>query len=730
MPTSLEKAALVVDRHDRLDGTLRRGLDVTVSMIALVVLAPFLGLLCILIRRDSPGPALFVQARVGRLGVRFNLLKFRTMHVHAPARGSPLTVAGDPRITRSGRWLRKLKLDELPQLVNVLRGEMSLVGPRPEVPGFVDPEDSLHRRVLRARPGITDPASLLHLDESTLLARFVDPERAYREIVLPRKLAMSLEYLNHRSVLSDIGVIARTLGCLLRRRERRLTPDGDEGSPSSLAGRVRSGLWWSAASYLMTAVLRLGITVVLARVLTPRDFGQIGLAMSFVMAISILQESGFAAALVQQRERVTEAATVALVLNLGLGCGFGALTWVTAPAIAAWLGDPEVADLLRALTSLFVIYALRNSPLALLQRELQFRALAAIRVASLLAYGTIGLPLALWGSGVWGLVAATGGSEAVLCCGAWMATRWRPRIRDWDRSLVRELLRFGRHVSGANVAATLCQQVPTVAIGRILGPVALGYFWVGQRWSSLPVEGITFVASGVAYPAYTKIRDDAERFRSSYLRTLETIATLAIPCGTGLALLAGPLVETLYDSRWQPAVPALRLLALAGLCQSLASSTGEVFKAAGAPHLVLRWALVRLVLLAVLVPWFASLAGLEGVAGAMTLTALLLSVGTLYSTARLLELSWREPLQAVEAPAMASLAMAAGLLGLETLLQAAQLGAAAHLVLAVGTGALIYAVMLAVLAPARTGNLLRLLLPESSATTLGYRRAAEGGLEK
>ncbi len=447
------------------------------------------------------------------------------------------------------------------------------------------------------------------------------------------------------------------------------------------------------------------------------------------MAISILQESGFAAALVQQRERVMEAATVALILNLALGCAFGALTWVTAPAVAGWLGDPEVADLLRALTSLFVIYALRNSPLALLQRELQFRALAAIRVASLIAYGAIGLPLALWGSGVWGLVAATAGSEAVLCGGAWIATRWRPRIRHWDPSLVRELMRFGRHVSGANVAATLCQQVPTVAIGRILGPVALGYFWVGQRWSSLPVEGITFVASGVAYPAYTKIRDDGERFRSSYLRTLETIATLAIPCGMGLALMAGLLVETLYDPRWQPAVPALRLLALAGLCQSLASSTGEVFKAAGAPHLVLRWALVRLVLLAVLVPWFASLAGLAGVAGAIALTALLLSVSTLYSTTRLLELSWREPLRAVGAPAMASLAMAAGLLGLETLLQTTGLGAAAHLVLAVGAGTLIYAMMLAVLAPARTANLLRLLLPESGATTLGYRRAAEGSAE-
>ena len=196
----------------------KRGFDVLVSFAALVMLSPLLLWVALRISRDSPGPVFFRQERVGRDGVPFRIHKFRTMVHDAPTLGLPLTVAGDARITRAGDWLRAKRIDELPQLIDVLMGSMSLVGPRPEVPRWVAHyPDELRQRVLAVRPGITDPSTLAYIDEATLLARAADPEREYIEVVLPRKLAAAADYADRATLWSDIGVLCRTLALLLRR---------------------------------------------------------------------------------------------------------------------------------------------------------------------------------------------------------------------------------------------------------------------------------------------------------------------------------------------------------------------------------------------------------------------------------------------------------------------------------------------------------------------------------
>lgn len=195
---------------------VRRLLDIVVAFLALLLLSPLMGVLAIWIRLDSPGPALFRQARVGRGGRIFQMHKFRTMTVDAPTRGLPLTVGDDPRITRSGRWLRRRRLDELPQLWDVLRGEMALVGPRPEVPRYVAHyPPALKDRVLSLRPGLTDPSTLAALDEAAVLAAAADPEREYIEVLLPRKLQVAADYAERASLRSDLGVLAQTLRRLL-----------------------------------------------------------------------------------------------------------------------------------------------------------------------------------------------------------------------------------------------------------------------------------------------------------------------------------------------------------------------------------------------------------------------------------------------------------------------------------------------------------------------------------
>ena len=197
----------------------KRGFDLLLAAAGLLLLSPLFLLVALCIRLDSPGPVFFRQERVGRGGRLFRIHKFRTMVADAPARGPGLTIGADPRVTRVGRWLRRTKIDELAQLLDVLAGQMSLVGPRPELPRYVALYPPLLRdQLLGVRPGITDPASLKFADESSLLAAAADPEREYTQVLLPAKLQASADYLRGASLASDLAVLARTAALVFGRR--------------------------------------------------------------------------------------------------------------------------------------------------------------------------------------------------------------------------------------------------------------------------------------------------------------------------------------------------------------------------------------------------------------------------------------------------------------------------------------------------------------------------------
>ena len=189
---------------------MKRAIDLVVSGILLAFLAPIFLVVAVLVAVDSRGPVFYRQARIGREGRTFRMFKFRTMAVDADRRGGPSTPDDDPRITRVGRWLRKRKIDELPQLINVLQGDMSLVGPRPEVPVYVALYTGEERDILSVRPGITDWATLWNPDEGAVLAGRPDPEQAYLELIRPQKIRLQLEYVHRHSVAVDVKILAQT----------------------------------------------------------------------------------------------------------------------------------------------------------------------------------------------------------------------------------------------------------------------------------------------------------------------------------------------------------------------------------------------------------------------------------------------------------------------------------------------------------------------------------------
>lgn len=213
MVTATSKIKLS-DQTRNVASPARRGLDLLLAIPAIILLLPVFAAVALWIKLDSRGPIFFLQERVGVGGRPFRILKFRTMVTDAEQLGTQITVGRDPRITRSGRFLRQYRFDELPQLINVLKGEMSIVGPRPEVPRYVAFYNDEQRQILAYRPGITSPATIEFSNESEVLSQHADPadpERYYRTEILPAKLAIDLNYSRQATVWSDCTILARTI---------------------------------------------------------------------------------------------------------------------------------------------------------------------------------------------------------------------------------------------------------------------------------------------------------------------------------------------------------------------------------------------------------------------------------------------------------------------------------------------------------------------------------------
>lgn len=195
---------------------IKRAFDFILSFVGLVLLTPLFLIVALLIKLDSKGPVFYMQSRVGRFNNDFKLFKFRTMTLNADRLGLLTLSSRDERITKLGYYLRKYKVDELPQLINVLKGDMSLVGPRPEVRKYVDLYSKNQMKVLDFRPGITDVSSIRYSNENEVLENQSEPEKYYIEVIMPEKIKYNLEYLKKQNILSDIQTIFRTLAKIVQ----------------------------------------------------------------------------------------------------------------------------------------------------------------------------------------------------------------------------------------------------------------------------------------------------------------------------------------------------------------------------------------------------------------------------------------------------------------------------------------------------------------------------------
>ena len=341
-----------------------------------------------------------------------------------------------------------------------------------------------------------------------------------------------------------------------------------------------------------TQASRLGVSVALARLLAPSDFGVVAVGMVVMVVAWQLTDLGTSAVVIQREQLDDVLVSSIFWFNLLLGAGLTAVTVALSAPLAVALGQAEAAPAIQALASVSFLGAVGNMHHALLRRTMQFGRLATINVANAVVNGVVGISLAFAGAGIWALVAGTVCGVAASTTLAWRFEHWRPSATMSLRHL-RGVARFSINYFWSNVLAVTFAQLDKVIISRVLGAAPLGTYTVAQRTVMSPVSAVSATVSTVSFSAFSRGQDNPEMLRSGATRAAGVVALVVLPAMVGLAVLAEDAVAVVYGPRWEAAVPVIQVLAPVAALQALSCVTASVMLAKGRSDWLYRWALVN-----------------------------------------------------------------------------------------------------------------------------------------
>lgn len=465
---------------------------------------------------------------------------------------------------------------------------------------------------------------------------------------------------------------------------------------------------WAFAGTVASRLLWLGALAVLARLLAPRDFGLLAFALVYITYVETVADLGTGSALIFWPDRREEAAQVTFVSNALAGFGWCALTLLAAPWIAAFFHSPEGVPILRALALSFPLKFLGTTHDALCQKEMRFRRRLVPEVAMAAGKAGVAVGLALAGFGVWSLVWGQLAGLAAWTVALWLVVPWRPRWRWPSAGMARPMLAYGRKIVAVNVLAAVTHHADLVIVGRMLGARILGLYQMAYKIPEMTVIVSIWVVSKVLFPAFSRAHAaDAtgEEVGALYVGALRWIALLIVPVSLGLALVAEPLVLTVFGERWRDSVPILQALALYTGLRGLGAHAGDVLKATGRPGLLAAIAVAKAVLM---VPLLLLAARSGPVAVALTLAGVT-AVTLLFNVAAVCRLGRVSPwalLDALRPSLLAGLGMAAAVLAWRRL-------ADPGLVTAVVIGAAVYLLIVWLMNPRLIGEARNALRPTS-----------------
>ncbi|SEC67753.1 Sugar transferase involved in LPS biosynthesis (colanic, teichoic acid) [Beijerinckia sp. 28-YEA-48] len=583
----------------------KRLLDIAAAGIGLVMLLPVLALVAVAIKLDSPGPAFFLQTRVGRGGRPFRIVKFRSMHCRQDPALPRLTVAGDPRVTRVGSFIRRTKLDELPQLFNVLFGSMSLVGPRPEVEEFLEFYPAEQRvSLLSMRPGVTDLASILLRDESAILAASPDPTRTYRESLLPLKAALSEQYRKQMSLSLDIRILLATVYAIFAGKPpvwlRELSSPlvSDHVRPSSTSGNTQAevlalGEGLSAPSsdgglkhilrpiarnaFILSSLTALGqlsfliALPFLTRMFRPSELGTFTIYLSVVNICGPLVALKFESALyaAEKRDDARQIFVLCALAILGmttLAWGIIKLIGYQFPALPAVLSLVPLGIFFAGFWSLTSAWAIRFDAIPTLSvaRFLQPACMTVLQIAA-----------GMTGFHAEGLILAHIASHALYTSFIMTRTLSLAELRElWPlpwRAILRRALdnrQFALFTMPAHVSSLAVSNLPPLVIGAMFSSAAAGYVGVAYRIAAAPLAIISLPLGHIL--TSEAVRDHS--FRRIRMLTALTVAASFVFVSLPLLLLAGlapRLAPILFDADWSVTGDILSALAIFAASQAL-----------------------------------------------------------------------------------------------------------------------------------------------------------------
>ena len=465
---------------------------------------------------------------------------------------------------------------------------------------------------------------------------------------------------------------------------------------SELDRRIVRGSAWLALSFGGSQIVSLVVAAIIAHFVTPSAFGLVGLASIAIVALTTLQESGLGLAIIHRRTDVERAAGTAFVFTVAAAIVLYGVAFALAPWLAHVFGQPRLDEVLRVLALVLIIRGVGLVPGAMIERELVFASRAKGELSGTIVQALVAIPLAISGFGVWSLVAGQLAGQAVQTVVFWVVTTLRPSPSLFSVGILRELGRFGRHVTAANIIYFLDTNIDTATVGRFLTAADVGFYNMAWRLANLPATVIAYIIGRVMFPAYATLQDDKAVFREVFLSNVRRVALFSLPAGVGILIAAQPIVVGLFGERWTPAVTPLQILAVFGLIRAFSGVTAPAIQAAGKPQLILVLNVLHLAVLCAalvtLVPSF----GLDGAAGAVVIAAVASLVPAYWFALRLLELPFRKLIANVERPAVCSVPLIISLLAVRAL--TASLPSGIQLLILVICGLAVYAAAILALA--------------------------------
>lgn len=367
-----------------------------------------------------------------------------------------------------------------------------------------------------------------------------------------------------------------------------MTNGGGRDQTAGIRGRTLSGLKWSGIGQFIRQVLQFGVMILLARILSPREFGLMGMIMVFVYFVQLFNEVGFGPSIIQKMDLKEEHLSSVFWVNLGVGFLLALFFMAGAPLIARFYDEPALKNCTRAISVNFIFGSLSIVQLALLQKEMKFKRVALIETTAVAVAGFSAIVMALRGFGVWSLVYQSVILTAVTSIMAWLFSQWRPDLR-FQGDAVGQLWGYTANLLGFNTLNYCVRNMDKVLIGKYVGTAVLGLYSRAYALMLLPLDQVNRVISRVMFPALSALQHDRDRVKEVYLKATRCIAVVTFPVMVGLLVVAEPFILTLLGEQWAGAVPFLRVFCLVGIVQSVGTTVGWIYNSQGRTGVLLAW---------------------------------------------------------------------------------------------------------------------------------------------